>query len=310
MPDTKPLLAAPLATAIAPADLYLRSLSPGSRPTMRQALTAIAQRLGGPDCDASSFDWAALRYPHLAALQADLIAAYEPATVKKMLAACKRVLAEAKRLKLMAAEDYAEAIDLPPIRDRARQLKGRALSRAEIAALLQVCQADPSSQGRRDAALIAILRGAGLRRAEVVKLELADFDPTTGALQVRRGKGNQDRTVYLPSSAIALVETWLETRGRDPGPLLLPIRKGGRLQQRALSAQAVLLILQKRAAAAGLAAFSPHDFRRTFCSDLLEAGVDIATVQKLAGHATPLTTARYDRRGEAAKRRAVEHLDL
>jgi integrase/recombinase XerD len=75
-----------------------------------------------------------------------------------------------------------------------------------------------------------------------------------------------------------------------------------------MNPDAVWRILQKRGKLAGLEAFSPHDLRRTFCSDLLDAGVDIVTVQKLAGHASPVTTAKYDRRGEEAKRRAVQKL--
>lgn len=77
-----------------------------------------------------------------------------------------------------------------------------------------------------------------------------------------------------------------------------------------MTSQAVLLILEKRATESGVESFSPHDFRRTFCSDLLDSGIDIVTVQKLAGHASPATTSKYDRRGEESKRRAVEKLDI
>lgn len=69
-------------------------------------------------------------------------------------------------------------------------------------------------------------------------------------------------------------------------------------------------MLSVRAAEAGVAAFSPHDLRRTYVGDLLDEGADLAVAQQLAGHASPATTAGYDRRGERAKAQATSRLDV
>jgi site-specific recombinase XerD len=261
------------------------------------------------ECDAMTLDWSKLRYHHTAAVRAVLMEKYSPATTNKMLTALKRVLQEALKLELISEKDYKLATSLRPV-PGTKGLRGRALSREEIAALLSVCVEDSTPTGIRDAALIAILRGSGVRRRELVNLDMSDFEESTGAIEVRNGKGGKDRTVYLSSQALKVVLNWLTVRGDAKGALLCPVNKGKRVIIRRLTSQSVLFILQKRGEEAGVADFSTHDFRRTFISDLLDAGVDLVTVQRLAGHSDPSTSSRYDRRPEAVKRRAVELLDL
>lgn len=96
------------------------------------------------------------------------------------------------------------------------------------------------------------------------------------------------------AKAIAAVNDWLRVRGGEPGALLCPVHCNT-IIIRHLSDQSVLAILRKRQKAAGVEKFSPHDLRRTFISDLLDAGADIVTVQKVAGHANTATTAKYER---------------
>lgn len=290
-----------------PAAVYLAGLAPGSRRTMRTSLDTLAMLLSGR-ADALAINWPALRFQHTAALRAQLASRYAAATANKVLSALRGVLRSAWRLGLMTGEDYQRAADVASVSGSTLPA-GRALTADEISALMQACAADSSAAGARDAALLALLRTGGLRRAEICALDVADHDAATGELLVR-GKRNKQRTAYVAGGAAEALADWLAVRGRAPGALFCPVTKGGHVKLRRMHAEAIFNMLHKRARQAGVAALSPHDLRRTFVSDLLDAGADIATVQKLAGHASVNTTTRYDRRGEQVKRAAVALLPL
>lgn len=292
-----------------PAAVYLASLGLRSRRTMRGDLNTIAGSVSAGRFDAFSIQWEFIRYQHTAAIRSLLNERYSPATANRMLSALRGVLKAAWRLGLMPTEEYHRAIDLPSIKGETLP-RGRAITAGELRSLFVICAEDGSAHGARDAALLALLYGAGLRRAEVVALDLADYDGESGEVKVLHGKGGKQRTAYATKGGKAALVAWLFLRGEVDGPLFLPIRKGGTIVHRRLDNQSVFDILRKRAKEAGVKEVSPHDFRRTFISDLLDAGADIATVQKMAGHANVTTTARYDRRGEIAKQKASELLHV
>ena len=290
-----------------PAAIYLLGLSPTGRRSMLSKLRHAAVLLGL--ADPLCVPWHELRFQHLSALRTRLQeSGLAPATVNGTLHAVRGVLRAAYNLGLLSGDDYQRLREVKPA-PGTRLPAGRALGPDEIRALLEACARDRSPAGARDSALIALLYACGLRRSELVTLNLEDYHRDTGELVVR-GKGNRERLVYVNEGAADALADWLDVRGDAPGALFSPVAKGGRMAANRMTDQAVYNALRKRATEAGLKAFSPHDLRRTFVSDLLDAGADVVTVQQLAGHANVQTTARYDRRGEGTKRMTVRLLHV
>jgi site-specific recombinase XerD len=313
----KTALSVPPATQLDPVDqlrptddpvaVYLAGVATSSRAVATRRLRAVARMIAP---DGAAVPWHALRYPHLVAIREQLLArGLAPATVNLTLSVLRGVAREAWNLGYLSPEEYERIRQIKPARGE-RLPTGRSASQGELRALLDVCTADRTPAGARDAAIIAVLYAGGLRRAELAGLELADWSPEQAALRVRHGKGNKQRQIYLVHGAADALADWLTVRGSWPGCLFLPINKGGTISGTQLTAQAIYGVLRKRAAEAGIPHLSPHDLRRTFVGDLLDAGVDISTVQQLAGHANVTTTARYDRRGEVAKQQAVARLHV
>lgn len=293
--------------ALSPATFYLARLSPGTRTRTSRTLDALAAIVADKPLSGALVPWEKCRYEHTQAIRAALVERYAPSTVNVYLAALRGVLKEAWRLELMTDADYHRAIDVENISAETLPA-GRELQAGELRALTQSCADDGGAAGARDAALLAVLYAGGVRRAEAGQLELCDYNAATGALEVRHGKGRKERVTYLADGGRRALDAWCALRGDAPGPLLCPVNKGGRVELRRMSVRAIGKRIDRRAELAGVADFSPHDCRRSFVSHLLEAGADIATVQKLVGHASVSTTARYDRRGEDTKQRAAELL--
>ena len=292
-----------------PALVYLAGLNtPGGRRVMRATLERVARLASGGTMGIETFAWSSLRFQHVAAIRAKLSETLKPATVNRYLCAIRGTLRAAWLLGQMTAEQYHKAAAVKGVRGETLPA-GRGLSAGELSGLMATCAADHSPAGARDGAIIALAYAAGLRRAELAALTVADLDPATGELRVM-GKGHKERTCWINNGALDALRDWLAIRGDAPGPLFLRINKAGRIADAGMTPQAIYNMLNKRATSAGVKRFSPHDLRRSFVSDLLDAGADLATVQRMAGHASTDTTARYDRRPEAAKQRAASLLHV
>jgi len=289
--------------------IYLTSLnSESGRRTMRQVLNVCAGLLSD-NADAITFDWSLLRFQHVAAIRSKLTEVYKPATVNKTLAALRGVLRSAWQSGQMSAEDYQKAASVKGVKGETLPA-GRELTQGEISALMSDCEHDSTNAGARDAAIVGLMYSCGLRREEVVTLDLADYDSESGRLIVC-GKGNKERIAWLTGGAARAMSDWLTVRGVDPGALFVAVNKSGRITSfKHMTSKTIYSMLSKRANESGVYSFSPHDMRRTFVSDLLDAGADITTVSKMAGHANVATTSRYDRRPEEAKRKAASLLHV
>jgi integrase/recombinase XerC len=143
----------------------------------------------------------------------------------------------------------------------------------------------------RDAALLAVMYGCGLRVSEAVGLDVVDLDMQSAEMRVR-GKGGKERISPMPEGVCRLLGEYLETRLANADmhqQALFLNRTGGRLSPRS-----VQRMLKQRALATGAdTTLTPHRLRHSFATHLLAGGVDLRAIQELLGHASLSTTERY-----------------
>ncbi|WP_243546296.1 site-specific tyrosine recombinase XerD [Pseudodesulfovibrio tunisiensis] len=164
------------------------------------------------------------------------------------------------------------------------------LLREEMARILAL--PDTSTRlGMRDRAMLELLYAAGLRVSELIGLRVLDYDPQTGLLRVF-GKGAKERLVPVHYTAQEVLAQYLSTTRPTfrPAQDFLFLNRSGK----GLSRQGVWKLIKRYAAEAGIKrSISPHTFRHSFATHLLEGGADLRTVQLLLGHADISATEIY-----------------
>ena len=297
-----------------PLTLYLTRLAPSSQLTMRYVLQDAADRLGFEDINLEDIGWHQLQPEHVIALVAALREdGYAPNTSSLYVNAVRGVMNEAWRLSLISQEPLLR-MRMVKAAAGSRLGQGRNLRRSLIREMMEVCAADPRPQGLRDAAVIGILYGSGMRKSESVNLDLAQINFEERSLRVI-GKGNKELIKYAPDWAFAKLQAWLAFRReqlkegeQDDSFLFNRIRRGSHITRERITKHAIYYIARQRGEQAGVK-IMPHDFRRSFITRVIEEH-DLSIAQKLAHHTNIQTTASYDVRDDNERRRAVDRFDL
>jgi integrase/recombinase XerD len=289
------------------AEMYLKSLkSDASYPAQASALDAVAQLMTASVVDRSIFPWTSLTAAHLRALVPALLREnYGPRTVNRMLSAVKGVLRAAWEAHAIDSDQYQRAMAIEGESTKDLEPAGRWVPRDEVVALLDAASSQEGLVGLRDQALVVVLYGAGLRRQEASSLDAPNYQEQDGQVRVIRGKRRKFRTTYLHADLRPWLKPWRDYQlSRSLVPMFTRWHRTTPGTAR-LSPMGVDTVLAKVCKLAMIPPVTPHDLRRSFASELLEAGADLLMVQDLMGHANVSTTKIYDRRGEAGKQAAI-----
>jgi len=245
------------------------------------------------------------------------------ATIRLRLAVLRSLLETSWTLGLLPYDQYQRLIASKNLKARRTHdpptpVAGSLIDSDILGLLTRSCQIDRKQEcrrmhGLRDLAIIAVLYNGGLRRSELVALDCTDYDEREYMLQIRHGKGDKARPVYLAPETGRVLEDWLRALPADGNPALFRrLHRHGQILPRRLTDQAIYYIIQQRAAAVAIPEsmhITPHDFRRT-CISLLLDNTDISTVKEMVGHTSVETTARYDRRSHEVRQDAARNLVL
>lgn len=283
---------------IGPAESYIRTLSDLSQSTIRSYLRNIA-RLFNKNIE--DFPWHQLDQDVVIYILDSLTkTGLAPGTVGSYLSAIKGVCLSALNKKLISPERHHLINIIKKPKGSRVKKEGTLLSSENIRDLINTCELDLNkTKGIRDKAIIIILRGCGLRRTELINIRINTINLTEKKLTVV-GKGNKEREIWFNDRVKDAILDWLEMINNssleiaEDNFLFLRAHKSGKIVNQKICSQTIFDVLQAKQKMIVVKKFGPHDFRRTYITELINNGNAIEDIQGLVGHSSPETTRIYD----------------
>jgi integrase len=214
-------------------------------------------------------------------------------TINQQLAAVRRLAYEAADAGLLSPELAAGIARVKGVKQLGHR-SGNWLSLDQSSAMLKHTSGD-GVRAQRDYAMLAMLLGCGLRRSELVGLELDEVQTRQDhwAIVDLIGKGRRVRTVPIPQWVKQALDRWITTSGIKEGKIFRAVTKRGKVWGKGISQNLVWCIVRKCCKGVGLEHIAPHDLRRTCAKLCHSGGGELEQIQFLLGHASVQTTERY-----------------
>lgn len=251
----------------------------------------------------------------------DMANTLKPQTIKKHLAAISQVH------KLAGHESPAQAELVRLVMQGLRRTKGTASSAKKALRVehvrKMVAMMPVGSVGVRDKAILLLGFVTGMRRSEIVGLDVGDisFEPEGAVVTIRKSKRDQEgkgRQVAVPrgrheiTCPVRALRAWLDVAGAASGPLFMRLDPGGACRRLRLDGRAVAHVVQRAALRAGLdpEMFSGHSLRRGFCTEAARAGAAERDIARTTGHMSMGVLRAYIDQGTLFEQCAARSLDL
>ena len=262
--------------------VYEKGLSPKSVEAYLHDVQLLADFLGEDKIADATFEELQKFLKHL--YESDFNARSQARIVSGMRAFYRYLIYASVR-----EDDPTELLDAPKIGMHLPDV----LTVEEIQSIMDVIDLS-TPEGHRNRAMVEVMYGCGLRVSELVTLRLSNLFFDDGFIKVV-GKGNKERLIPIGTTAMKMVNLYV-----DGNRKLLKIKKGEEdyvfLNRRGahLTREMVFMLVKKWVAAAGIdKTVSPHTFRHSFATHLIEGGADLRAVQEMLGHESITTTEIY-----------------